>query len=105
MPFPKHEYVSSVWKDDLFTNKIVFCTGGNGSICSAQVRALVCLGADACIVGRNVEKTKSVAHDLMKARAGSRVLGIAPVDVRRVDDLQRAVDECVRELGGIDFVM
>lgn len=105
MPLPKKEYLSNVWKDGLFDGKVVFCTGGNGSICSAQVRALVHLGADACIVGRNVEKTETVAKDIATARPGSRVLGIGAVDVRSVESLQKAIDTCVKELGGIDFLM
>ncbi|KIW29116.1 uncharacterized protein PV07_04953 [Cladophialophora immunda] len=105
MPLAKHEYLSSVWQSDLFRDKVVFCTGGNGSICSAQVRALVHLGANACIVGRNVEKTISVAKDLETARAGSKVLGIGGVDVRDVQSLGKAVDECVKVLGGIDFLI
>lgn len=86
-------------------NKVVFCTGGNGSICSAQVRAMVHLGADACIVGRNVEKTESMARSLMAAREGSRVLGIGAVDVRSPDSVNKAVERCVQELGGLDFCM
>ena len=31
---------------------VVFCTGGGGSICSMQVKALVSLGANATILGR-----------------------------------------------------
>jgi peroxisomal 2,4-dienoyl-CoA reductase len=31
----------------MLENKVVFCTGGAGTICSAQVRAMVHLGADA----------------------------------------------------------
>jgi peroxisomal 2,4-dienoyl-CoA reductase len=105
MPLEKREYLSDVWKDGLFAGKVVFCTGGNGSICSAQVRALVHLGADACIVGRNVEKTETVARDLMTARPDSKVLGIGGVDVRSVASLQKSIDRCVQELGGIDFLM
>jgi peroxisomal 2,4-dienoyl-CoA reductase len=66
---------------------------------------LVHLGANACIVGRNVEKTESMAKDLMTARKGSRVLGIGAVDVRSPESLQKAVDTCVNELGAIDFLM
>ncbi len=86
-------------------NKVVFCTGGAGTICSAQVRALVHLGANACIVGRNVEKTESMAKDIATARQGAKVLGIGSVDVRKVEALQDAVERCVKELGSIDFVM
>lgn len=86
-------------------NKVVFCTGGAGTICSAQVRALIHLGANACIVGRNVEKTEKMAHDLTTARKGAKVLGLGSVDVRSIQSLQAAVDRCVNDLGGIDFVM
>ncbi|KAJ5562407.1 hypothetical protein N7535_003148 [Penicillium sp. DV-2018c] len=105
MPLPKNEYLSDTWKDGIFANKVVFCTGGAGTICSAQVRALVHLGANACIIGRNVEKTERVAKDIATARPGAKVIGIGAVDVRKLDNLQQAVERCVKELGGIDFVI
>ncbi|KAJ5229893.1 hypothetical protein N7489_010601 [Penicillium chrysogenum] len=105
MPLPKTEYLSDSWKDGIFANKVVFCTGGAGTICSAQVRALVHLGAKACIIGRNVEKTERVAQDIATARPGAKVIGIGSVDVRKLENLQQAVERCVKELGGIDFVI
>ena len=86
-------------------NKVVFCTGGSGDICSAQVKALVSLGANACIVGRNAPKASRVAKDIAQVRAGAKVLAIGDVDVRKEDKVKDAVEQCVRELGGIDFVM
>ena len=85
--------------------RVVFCTGGAGTICSAQVRALVDLGANACIVGRNPSKTEAAAHEIAAVRPGARVLGLGNVDVRSTDSLRGAVDTCVRELGGIDVVI
>jgi 2,4-dienoyl-CoA reductase [(3E)-enoyl-CoA-producing], peroxisomal len=105
MPLQKSEFVSSVWKDNVFDGKVVFCTGGNGTICSAQVRALVHLGANACIVGRNEKKTLEVAKDIAAQRSGAKVIGVGNIDVRSVESLQSAVDRCVKELGGIDFLM
>ncbi|KAF3400754.1 Peroxisomal 2,4-dienoyl-CoA reductase SPS19 [Talaromyces pinophilus] len=105
MALPRSDYLSNVWKDDLFKNKVVFCTGGGGSICSAQVRALVHLGANACIIGRNVEKTEKMAASIATARPGAKVIGIGATDVRSFDSLKAAVDRCVKELGGIDFVI
>jgi len=66
---------------------------------------LVHLGADACIVGRNVEKTEAAARDIATVRPGAKVIGIGAVDVRKSQDLQNAADRCAKELGGIDFVM
>jgi len=105
MPLQRHEYLSDVWRDGIFENKVVFCTGGAGTICSAQVRALVHLGANACIIGRNVEKTERMAKDIATARQGAKVIGIGAVDVRSPESLQDAADRCAKELGGIDFVI
>jgi 2,4-dienoyl-CoA reductase [(3E)-enoyl-CoA-producing], peroxisomal len=84
---------------------VVFCTGGAGDICSAQVKALVYLGANACIVGRNVEKTERMATSMAACRPGAKVLGLGAVDVRDYSSLKDAVEKCVEALGGIDFVM
>ncbi|KAF2751261.1 peroxisomal 2,4-dienoyl-CoA reductase-like protein SPS19 [Sporormia fimetaria CBS 119925] len=105
MPMQKYEYMSNVWRDGIFENKVVFCTGGAGSICSAQVRAMVHLGANACIIGRNVQKTENMARDIETARKGSRVLGLGGVDVRSPEALAKAAEKCAKELGAIDFVI
>lgn len=109
-PLPPHAYVSPVWAPGIFADRVVFCTGGAGSICSAQVRALVHLGANACIIGRNPDKTAAVAADMQAAarsdgRANAKVIGLGGVDVRRIADLERAVATCVEQLGAIDFVI
>jgi 2,4-dienoyl-CoA reductase [(3E)-enoyl-CoA-producing], peroxisomal len=80
-------------------------TGGAGSICSMQTRALVRLGANACIVGRSVEKTETMAVDIATARPGAKVIGIGGCDVRKPEALQAAADRCARELGSLDLVI
>lgn len=97
-------------RDDLLeycyeANKVVFCTGGAGSICSAQVRALVHLGANAAIIGRNVEKTQKAAADIATCRPGAKVLALGGVDVRKPEDLDAAAEKTAKELGSIDFVI
>jgi peroxisomal 2,4-dienoyl-CoA reductase len=66
---------------------------------------MVHLGANACIIGRNVEKTESMAKDIAIARLGARVISIGAVDVRHPKLLQQAADRCAKELGSIDFVI
>ncbi|EMC99123.1 hypothetical protein BAUCODRAFT_392081 [Baudoinia panamericana UAMH 10762] len=105
MSVPRERYLSNVWRDGIFTDKVLFCTGGAGTICSMQVRAFVALGGNACIIGRNVEKTEKGAADIATVRAGAKVLGIGAVDVRDPKALQAAADRCARELGGIDFAI
>ncbi|EWZ28642.1 hypothetical protein FOZG_17647 [Fusarium oxysporum Fo47] len=99
------EYLNQdVWKDGIFDNKVVFCTGGSGSICSAQVRALVHLGANACIIGRNVEKTRRMAANIATTRLGAEVMVSlqSMCATSKTCKLQRG--QCARDLGGIDFV-
>lgn len=46
-----------------------------------------------------------MAASIATARPGAKVIGIGATDVRSFDSLKAAVDRCVKELGGIDFVM
>lgn len=46
-----------------------------------------------------------MALDIATVRPGAKVLGIGAIDVRKPELLQAAADRCVRELGGIDFVI
>ena len=84
---------------------MVFCTGGSGDICGAQVKALVYLGANACIVGRNKEKADRAAQEIAATRPGSKVIAIGNVDVRKSKDLEDAAKRCAQEFGSIDLVM
>lgn len=52
-----------------------------------------------------MEKTEKAAQDIATARPGAKVIGIGAVDVRKFDSLKDAVDRCVKDLGGIDYVM
>ncbi|CAN3374653.1 hypothetical protein DIURU_000049 [Diutina rugosa] len=96
---------NSPWKPDIFKGKVVFVTGGAGTICRVQTEAMVLLGADAAIIGRNVAKTESAAKEIAQLRPGAKVIGIGAVDVREVQQLKDAADRTVRELGRIDFVI
>lgn len=46
-----------------------------------------------------------MAKSIATARKGAKVIGIGSVDVRKVEAIEAAVDRCVKELGGIDYVM
>ncbi|PRT54285.1 Peroxisomal 2,4-dienoyl-CoA reductase SPS19 [Wickerhamiella sorbophila] len=93
-----------VWKDDLFAGKVVFVTGGAGSICRVQTEAMVLLGADAVIVGRNGDKAAAAAREVAELRPGAKVLSFA-VDVRDINTILEAVKQTVESLGRIDYVI
>ncbi|ODV77743.1 NAD(P)-binding protein [Suhomyces tanzawaensis NRRL Y-17324] len=96
---------NSSWKPDLFKGKVVFVTGGAGTICRVQTEALVLLGANAAILGRNPEKTVKAAKEIEALRPGAKVIGLGNVDVRDVNSLVKAAEATVNELGRIDFVI
>ncbi|KAK3070936.1 peroxisomal 2 4-dienoyl-CoA reductase sps19 [Teratosphaeriaceae sp. CCFEE 6253] len=104
MPVPRETFLSNVWRDGIFQDKVLFCTGGAGTICSMQVRAFVALGGNACITGRNPEKTKAGAADIASVRPGAKVIGIV-ADVRDVKAMDAAAERCATELGSIDFAI
>lgn len=95
----------SVWKADLFKGKVVFVTGGAGTICRVQTEAMVLLGANAAIVGRNKEKTDRVAQDIQALRPGAKVVSCPNTDVRDVKSIAAAVEKTVQELGRIDYLI
>lgn len=105
MPLTRTDYLSSTWAEGIFKDKVLFCTGGAGTICSVQVRAFVALGGNAAIIGRNAEKTTRMASDIATARANAKVLGLGNIDVRNAEALATAAKKCAEELGGIDFVI
>lgn len=95
----------SVWKQGIFTGKVVFVTGGAGTICKDQTEAMIRLGANAAIVGRNQPKTDAAAEELRRVRNGAKVVSCPNVDVRDVNQIAQAVQKTVKELGRIDFVI
>lgn len=101
-----HSFVEdSCWKPDIFKGKVVFVTGGAGTICRVQTEAMVLLGANAAIIGRNKEKTDKAAEEIGRLRPGAKVVSCPNTDVRDVQSIAKAVDLTLKELGRIDFVI
>lgn len=95
----------SSWKPGLFEGKVLFVTGGAGTICRVQTEAMVLLGCKAAIVGRDKEKTIQVAGEISQLGHGASVLPVYGVDVRDIKQLEDAVSQTVNEFGRIDFVI
>ena len=93
------------WKPDLFKGKVVFVTGGAGTICRVQAEAMILLGANAAIVGRNPEKTRQAAREMDELRPDCKVIACPNTDVRDVNSIAKAVENTVQQLGRIDFVI
>ncbi|KAM0789387.1 hypothetical protein ACM66B_000216 [Microbotryomycetes sp. NB124-2] len=87
----------------IFKGKVAFVTGGGSGICKGMVQALMTHGADAVIMGRRENVIKQAAEELSKA-TGQTCLGVSG-DVRKPEDLKRAVQQAVDKFGRLDIVI
>ncbi|KAK4048190.1 peroxisomal 2 4-dienoyl-CoA reductase sps19 [Microbotryomycetes sp. JL201] len=91
------------FQPNLFKGKVAFVTGGGSGICKGMTEALMTHGADAVIMGRRENVIKQAAAELSKT-TGQQCLGVAG-DVRKPEDLKRAVQEAIAKFGRLDIVI
>ncbi|KAJ6555210.1 2,4-dienoyl-CoA reductase [Mycena vulgaris] len=94
---------TSVFKEDIFKGKVLFCTGGGSGICRGMTEAMMRHGACATIVGRKLDRLTQAAKELAEA-TGNKCLPVAG-DVRQPRTLQDAVAKTIEAFGRIDFVI
>ncbi|KAJ6551909.1 2,4-dienoyl-CoA reductase [Mycena capillaripes] len=98
-----HVLSTSVFKDDIFKGKVLFCTGGGSGICRGMTEAVMRHGGSATIVGRKLDRLTQAAKELSEA-TGQKCLP-CQADVRQPKALQDAVAKTIETFGRIDFVI
>jgi len=83
--------------------KVALVTGGSRGIGLAIARALVADGVRVAITGRSAAHLSSARPSIEAAGPGS--VETIQADVRRYDDVQRAVAAIVSRFGGLDVVV
>ncbi|KAJ7929575.1 2,4-dienoyl-CoA reductase [Mycena leptocephala] len=94
---------TSVFKEDIFKGKVLFCTGGGSGICRGMTEAVMRHGASATIFGRKLDRLTQTAKELSEA-TGQRCLPCQG-DVRQPKTIQDAVAKTIETFGRIDFVI
>jgi len=94
---------TSIFKDDIFKGRVLFCTGGGSGICRGMTESIMRHGANAVIIGRNVDRLTQAAKEL-SVSTGRRCIP-AQADVRNPAQLKAAVEKTIAEFGRIDFVI
>jgi len=94
---------TSTFKADIFKGRVLFCTGGGSGICKGMTESIMRHGANAVIVGRNLEKAIKSAAEL-ESLTGQKCLA-AQADVRKPEQLKEAVAKTLEKFGRIDFVI
>lgn len=83
--------------------KVAVVTGGSRGIGLAIARALMAEGAQVAVTGRSAAHL-STAHAKIEA-AGPGAVETLQADVRRYDDVKRAIDATVARFGGLDILI
>ncbi|CAO3590003.1 unnamed protein product [Absidia cylindrospora] len=94
---------TQVFKNDLFSGKVLLCSGGGSGICRAMTTAMVKHGASAVIVSRSKDKLEKAAEE-MRRETGGQVIAVSG-DVRKPEDMENAVKATIEKFGRIDFLI
>ena len=92
-----------VFRDDLFVGKVTLITGGATGIGFGIAEALARHGSNVAIVSRKQEKLAAAAEQI--ASTTSRRCLPLVADVRQPEAVEAAVNQVVRELGGLHIVV
>ncbi|KAI9278423.1 2,4-dienoyl-CoA reductase [Phascolomyces articulosus] len=92
-----------IFKQGIFKGKILLCSGGGTGICRDMTESIVRHGAKAVIVSRKIDKLQKAAEEMSKS-AGGEVFAVQ-ADVRKPEDVERAVAEAIKKFGRIDFLI
>ena len=84
------------------TGKVAFITGSSSGLGAQFARALAYRGADVVLIARRKEKLAAVAEELKVF--GHRVLALS-CDVTNKEQIQKAVDDTIKEFGKIDILI
>ena len=85
------------------TNKVAIVTGGSKGIGLAIARALVADGVQVVITGQSAKHLSAARPSIEAAGPGS--VETLQADVRRIDQVERAVDGAVARFGGLDILI
>lgn len=83
--------------------KVAFVTGGSRGIGLAVARSLVADGARVAVTGKNESHLSAARLQIEKAGPGS--VETLQADVRRYDEMKRAIEATVTRFGGLDVLV
>ena len=93
---------SSIFRDNLFRDKVVLISGGGTGLGKAAAEQLARLGASLVICARDAERLEAAAQDLRKL--GAKVLA-RPMSIRDPEAVAHLMDEVWNEFGRLDVLV
>jgi len=89
----------SIYKSSLFKDKVIIVTGGGSGIGRCTAHELASLGAQVIIIGRNIEKLKNVADEIIKE--GNRC-DFYSLDIRDSESIRDVLQTIIEKHGQLD---
>lgn len=84
--------------------KVIIFTGGTDGMGRVAVDRFAEMGADICLLGRNLEKTQAVVKEL-KAKGYKGQFSVLECDLGSLDQVRRAAHEVLARYGQIDYLI
>ncbi|EGR31106.1 hypothetical protein IMG5_117480 [Ichthyophthirius multifiliis] len=94
----------SIFQQNLFTKKVVLVTGGATGICYIIAQQFLKHGATVCIMSRK-QKNINEAIELLKKEANSNLIYGTTCDVRKLEEIEKAVEFFIQKAGNIDILV
>lgn len=94
--------MNTIYKKDLFKNKVALITGGGTGIGLRTARELAYLGAMVILASRKVDNLNK-AVDIIKNEGG--IAKALECNIREEESIQKCVEQVIKEAGTIDFLV
>jgi peroxisomal 2,4-dienoyl-CoA reductase len=93
---------NKIFADGILNDQVAFVTGGGTGITGGVARALADVGASVVLVSRKIEHLEPAAEKI--SQRGGKAFAVA-ADVRKPEEVERAVASAVSHFGKIDIVV
>jgi len=97
--------IRSVFKSDLFSDKVAIVTGGSTGIGATIVKELAHLGCDVVIASRNGERCIQAAAEMNSNPDVKGTIYPMTCNIRKDDQVKQMIQDVVKKFGKIDYLV